>query len=259
MTSAVLARSGYLAGEDARRGEELSRALAKPAVKAIVAGRGGYGAMRLLESLTLGPLAAAPRWVVGFSDVTALHGAASEAGVASIHGPNVSGLGRTSPVNRAAWLAALERPEAGAAWPGLSVVHRGQRGVARGPTTGGNLALVAAMAAAGHAAVPEGAVLVLEDTDEKPYRVDRMLTSLRLCGALGRASAVVFGGFTRCAAGADRVSVEEVLAERTRDLGVPVLAGAPFGHGDENRAFILGREAVVIAGDIGTVTFPPVG
>jgi muramoyltetrapeptide carboxypeptidase len=110
---------------------------------------------------------------------------------------------------------------------------------------GGNLALVHAMAAAGRLALPEGAILALEDVTEAPYRVDRMLTSLQLGGQLARASAIVFGGFDRCLPGPDGRTVNDVLEERTRALGVPVLAGAPFGHGAENEAFVVGAPARV--------------
>ena len=201
--------------------------------------------MRVIERLSLASAVRSPRWIVGFSDVTALHVEASAAGLASIHGPNVTGLGRASPAVRAAWIAALERPGAEMAWSGLAVVHPGS---ARGQVWGGNLALLDAMAAAGRLALPERCVLVIEEVDERPYRVDRMLTSLRMGGYLARAAGIVFGGFTGCGAGADGVTVEQILAERTADLGVPVLAGAPFGHGEDNRAFVIGREAVIGAG-----------
>jgi muramoyltetrapeptide carboxypeptidase len=113
---------------------------------------------------------------------------------------------------------------------------------------GGNLALLHAMAAAGRLAVPDGAVVALEDVTEAPYRVDRMLTSLRLGGHLERASAIVLGGFDRCVPGPDGRTVDEVLHERTRDLGIPVVAGAPFGHGAVNEAFVLGSP-VRVEGD----------
>lgn len=250
MTSGVLARSGYLAGDDSRRACEIAEALREPDVKAVIAGRGGYGVTRLLEALDLGALRASPRWIVGFSDITALHVLAARAGVASIHGPNVTGLGRTSPRNRGAWLAALERPHAEARWSGLETVYPGR---ARGQAFGGNLALLEAMAAAGRLHLPPGCVLLLEDVDERPYRVDRMLTSLLAGGHLRRAAAIVLGGFARCPTGKDGVTVEQVLAERTSGLGIPVLAGAPFGHGADNLAVVLGRDASV--GDA-EVTFP---
>jgi muramoyltetrapeptide carboxypeptidase len=99
------------------------------------------------------------------------------------------------------------------------------------------------MAAAGRWRPPEGAILVLEDVTERPYRLDRMLTSLRLGGHFARVAGVVLGEFIQCEPGPDGVVAAEVLAERTRDLGVPVVAGAPFGHGARNDAFTLGARA----------------
>jgi muramoyltetrapeptide carboxypeptidase len=243
MGPGVLERDGFLAGSDARRAEELARAMRDPDVKAVVAVRGGYGVMRLLDRLPWDALARRPRWLVGFSDVTALHAEAWRAGLATIHAPNVTGLGRDAdPAVRAAWLAALEGPSRPHAWRGLRVVHSG---VAEGLVVGGNLSLLHAMAAAGRLELPAGAVVVIEDVTEAPYRVDRMLTSLRLGGHLARASAIVLGGFDRCNPGPDGRNVDEVLEERTRDLGIPVLAGAPFGHAAHNEAFVLGTRARV--------------
>jgi muramoyltetrapeptide carboxypeptidase len=241
IVAGVLARDGYLAGSDARRATELSSALLDPEVKAVVAARGGYGAMRIIDHLPWLELVRRPKWIVGFSDVTALHAMAWRSGVASIHASNVTGLGpEVTAATRAGWLASLERPSLTRVWPGLRVVHAG---AARGPVVGGNLSLLHAMAAAGRLVVPRGAILALEDVAESPYRVDRMLTSLRLGGHLTHACALVFGGFERCAPGSDGRTVDAVIEERTADLGVPVLAGAPFGHGVRNEAFVLGSPA----------------
>jgi muramoyltetrapeptide carboxypeptidase len=243
MATSVLERDGYLAGSDARRRLELQAAFAHPEAKAIVAVRGGYGALRVAHDLDWSALARRPKWIVGFSDVTVLHAMAWRAGVASVHGPNVLGLGwPASPGVRAAWLAAVERPRAGRVWRGLHVIHAGR---ASGPLVGGNLAMVHAVAAAGALSIPWGAVLALEDVTEAPYRVDRMLTSLLLGGHLARASAIVFGGFDRCPAGADGRTVDEVLDERTRSLGIPVLSRCPFGHGAHNEAFVIGLPAAI--------------
>jgi muramoyltetrapeptide carboxypeptidase len=246
--ASIFARTGYLAGDDARRGAELGDAMRDPEVKVIVAARGGYGAMRLLDDLPWEALAKHPKWIVGFSDVTAIHAAAWAAGVASVHGPNVTGLGRTaSPRTRAAWLSRLETPDAPRLWAGLQAIRAGD---AAGLVVGGNLALVHAMAAAGRLRIPDGAVLALEDVSEAPYRVDRMLTSLRLGGHLDRASAIVFGEFERSIPGPDGPTLDEVLAERTEHLGIPVVRGAPFGHGARNDAFILGKPARVAGGAV---------
>jgi muramoyltetrapeptide carboxypeptidase len=252
ITPGVLEREGYLAGSDERRRAELDAALSDPDAKAIVAVRGGYGSLRIALDLDWAKLARKPKWLVGFSDVTALHAMAWRAGVASIHGPNVTGLGfAASPAIRAAWLASLERPNAPRVWRGLRVICGGR---AQGPIVGGNLAMIHAMAAAGGLAIPEGAVLALEDVTEAPYRVDRMLTSLRLGGHLAPASAIVFGGFERCGPGPDGRTIDDVLEERTRSLGIPVLAHAPFGHGANNEAFVMGTVALVADGEIHLTT-----
>lgn len=248
VASSVLSRSGYLAGDDARRAGELARAFLDPEVKAVLCARGGYGVTRILRALPWEAFARSPKWIVGFSDVTALHLEATALGVASVHGPHVTGLGldAVDPRGRLAFLRALEGGPI-APWEGLDAIVAGE---ARGPVAGGNLALVEAQAAAGRLRVPEGAVLALEDVTERPYRIDRMLTSLREGGHLARAAAVVFGGFERCDPGPDGVVVADVVAERTRDLGVPVYAGAPFGHGAPNRAFVLGATATVGGGRV---------
>ncbi|HVJ91128.1 MAG TPA: LD-carboxypeptidase [Labilithrix sp.] len=238
----IVTRQGYLAGADAARASVLARAMIDPAVEAIVCARGGYGAMRILDELPWDDFALRPKKLVGFSDVTALHVVANARGVATVHGPNVTGLGRSiTAAERASLIATLEDGTL-ASWSNLHVLVPGQ---ARGPVIGGNLALVSAMAAAGRLVVPKGAFLLLEDLNERPYRIDRMLTSLLLGGHLATAGAIVFGGFTQCDAGPDGVSVRDVLVDRTRMLGVPVVAGAPFGHGAPNHAFVLGREAVL--------------
>ena len=104
------------------------------------------------------------------------------------------------------------------------------------------------MAAANALVVPEGAIVLLEDVTERPYRVDRMLTSLLEGGHLSRASAIVFGDFSQCDPGPEGVTIDDVLAERARMLRIPVYSGAPFGHGDRNEAFTLGAPATLQAG-----------
>jgi muramoyltetrapeptide carboxypeptidase len=243
----ALARDGYLAGDDERRSDELARAMLDTEAKAVVVARGGYGTMRILDELPWNALARRPKWMVGFSDATALHAMTWRAGLASVHAPNVTGLGRDPFVStRFAWLASLERPMWEHAWRKLRVVHPGQ---AEGPIVGGNLTLVHAMAVAGRLSVPQAAVLALEDVGEAAYRIDRMLTSLKLGGYFARASAIVFGSFDRCTSDFDGGQpVEDVLERCTRRLGIPVLAGAPFGHGAKNEAFVLGAQ-VRVEGD----------
>ncbi len=108
LSAGALSRDGFLAGNDARRRDEILRAIADNDVRAIVAARGGYGAMRIVDELPWDDFARHPKWIVGFSDITALHAMAWRAGVASVHGPNVTGLGpEASPAIRAAWISSL--------------------------------------------------------------------------------------------------------------------------------------------------------
>jgi muramoyltetrapeptide carboxypeptidase len=240
----ILRRDGFLAGSDEARAAVLARAMTDPSVDAIVCARGGYGAMRILDSLPWNAFGARPKWLCGFSDVTALHAMTTARGIVSVHGPNVTGMGRSmTPAERLTVLDALEGRGFGS-WRGLEILH-GRAPQARGVVVGGNLALVEAMAAAGKLVVPDGAMFVLEDVTERPYRIDRMLTSLMLGAYFKKASALIFGGFSRCDPGPDGATVRDVLRERTAGLGLPVLAGAPFGHGAPNEAFYLGAEAVL--------------
>ncbi len=234
----LFSRSGYLAGSDERRRQELAELLAAPEVKAILAVRGGYGLSRIAHELPWGQFLRSPRWLLGFSDVTALHAEATRLGVASIHGPMVAALGRCDAVCRAETLLALERPDAPQRLTGLVPLAPGR---ASGPLVGGNLTVLHACAAAGRMELPDNCILLLEDVTERPYRVDRALTTLLVGGHLRRVAGVLLGDFTDCGPGADGVRVEEVLGERLGALGVPVLLGAPVGHGARNKPVVLGQ------------------
>lgn len=249
--ASVGARTGFLAGNDATRAGSMLDAVRDPTIRALFATRGGHGALRLLEEW--GPsladaLAADPKPIVGFSDITALHGAWSRAGVASIHGAMLAALGRgaVSALDRDTLVAALEGGVS-PAWEGLSTLAGGS---ARGPAAGGNLAVLAAML--GTPWMPElrGRVVFLEDIAERPYRVDRMLTSLRASGALRGVAAVVLGEFVDCEPGPDGVTILDVLRERVGSLGVPVLAGGPFGHGARIAPVVFGAPVHVADGRV---------
>lgn len=231
----VKARHGYLAGDDDRRRDELRAALADPDVRALVVARGGFGATRIVADVDWSLLARDPKWIVGFSDVTALHVEATRVGVASLHAPMLAWLGADD-VAREPWIAALEEGDF-PAWNGLEVVRAGH---VEGVAFGGNLALLEACAAMGRLRVPDDAILFVEDCTERPYRLDRMLTSLLVGGHLARVRGVVLGEWTDCNPGPDGWTADAVVRERLGSLGVPMLAGAPFGHGKVNLPFPIG-------------------
>jgi len=238
----IFTARGYLAGEDVRRARELDAALDEPDVRAILCARGGYGASRFAHRIEWSRLRSSPRWLVGFSDVTALHVEAARQGVASIHGPNVTALGQGNAPLREALIDALERPHHVRRFDRLDVLASGR---VEGPLHGGNLTLLHACAAAGRLALPRGVVLFLEDVTERPYRIDRMLATLVAGGHLDAVSAFVLGDFTDCAPGRDGVTVLDVVREVLLPLGKPIVAGVPSGHGLVNEPLILGSHARV--------------
>jgi muramoyltetrapeptide carboxypeptidase len=246
----LLSRQGYLAGDDAARLADLMEALQQPDVAAIVPARGGYGATRLLPSLDVAQVARAAKWLVGFSDVTALHALWARAGLCSIHGPMVCSLPEASPAVQAAWFALL----AGAAPTPLTDLTCIRAGRAEGRLFGGNLTVLAALVGTPYLPALDDVVLVLEDIGERPYRLDRMLTTLQQSGFFRGVHAIVLGQFSDCQPGPDRVSAQSVLEERLGALGIPVLANAPVGHVPENWPLLFGAQAVVDA-DAGRVDF----
>lgn len=236
----IFSREGYLAGSDERRLRELAQAFEDPRISAIVAARGGYGLSRIAHRLPWEALVAAPKWIIGFSDITALHIEIASRNLASIHAHMACGLGRADSTERARWLSAVEEPLIERSWAGLESILDGH---AEGPLFGGNLCLIHSAAASGSLKIPDGAIVLFEDVGERPYRVDRMLTGLIVGGHLERASGIVLGDFTDCAPGPDGVRIEDVLRERLDRLGIPVAMGLPCGHGDRSDPLVLGAPA----------------
>jgi muramoyltetrapeptide carboxypeptidase len=235
MSEGIFEREGYLAGDDPRRLAELWAALEEPETAAILCARGGYGTMRLLDRLPTDRIRRARKLLVGFSDVTALHAAWARAGLRSLHGPMVATLGdaREGLVDRFVGALTGGRP---APRPLEPVVP----GRAEAPLLGGNLAVLASLSGTPYFPPLAGSVLFLEDVGERPYRVDRMLTQLRLAGVFAEVAGVVVGAFTECKPGPDGVTVESVLRDRLGDLRVPVAFGLPAGHVEDNLELPLG-------------------
>jgi len=237
----------YLAGPDAVRAGSLRRALTDPGVSAVFCARGGSGAGRLLPVLDLH--AAPLRLFVGFSDVTVVHAALQTLGRSSIHAPVVTQLAdQPEPV--------LDRLfqllEGGLPGP-LSGATPLFPGIAEGPLLGGNLAVFATLLGTPWLPDTRGAVLLLEDANEEPYRIDRLWTHLRNAGVFAGLAGIALGDFTRCERpGADFTSrdVLRTLAEETR---VPCAAGFPVGHGEVNMPLSLGTRVRLDAG-AGTLT-----
>jgi len=230
-------RHRYLAGDDARRLAELTGALADPQVRGVFCARGGYGATRLLRELAAGAPPGEPKPLVGFSDITALHLWLQSHGRISIHGPVLTQLGRLPEATRRRLFELLESRTPA---PPLTGTGTYVGGSAEGPLLGGNLSVFSRIMGTSCMPPLEGAVLLLEDQGERPYRLDRMWTHLELAGVFRRVRGVVLGSFTACEEPGAPYTSAEVLRELARATGLPCAAGFPIGHGEVNEPVPLG-------------------
>lgn len=255
---------GYLAGSDQRRADEFNEAFADPEVDGVLCVRGGYGCMRMLPLVDFEKVKANPKLLLGFSDITALHAAMNKAGVVSFHGPGpASGLGgKEGPTDFTAKyvVRAVEASPESPAGPyvvdvpeSVSKVDSFGKGKATGRLVGGNLSLISALEGTPYAIDTQDAILMIEDVNEAPYRIDRMVQQLKLTGKLDGIKGVVLGKFTEDFVREDKLTDDKrfdatgVLRQYFENLGVPVLVNFPIGHFPQNCTVPLGGEVEIDA------------
>ncbi len=225
----VFAATGHLAGDDERRKGELLAALRSDS-RALILARGGYGLLRIAADLAEVP----PKLLIGYSDATVLHERWWRAGVPSIHGPMCTQLGE-GPAALARLSALLEGKDPGAIdWE----PDTAQGGRVEGVLRGGNLASLASLCGTPLQPQFQDALVLLEDLNEAPYRLDRLLTQLLLSGALEGARGFMVGDLT--SPGEEPAGRIDAVAERLLPLEVPVVFGAPFGHAGRNQPVAFG-------------------
>ena len=249
----VFARQRYTAGDAALRASAFRRAWTDPSIAALMAVRGGYGSVHLLPLLDPVEMARTPKAFIGYSDNTSLLSwLTQQCGLVGFHGPMIDG--RFAKGESAYDLDTFTRVLTRAA-PAGSITHPHveslRRGEARGMLLGGTLTQLLASLGTPYAFdPPPGHVLFIDEVAERPYRIDRMITQLRLSGLLARASAIVFGELPRCDEPADSgPAIKAVVAELLADFPGPVLFGLPSGHTDGACMTLpFGVEARVLAG-----------
>lgn len=248
------AAHGVYAASHQARAEQLQAALAGTAdgtYDAIWAVRGGAGTGRLLpavEAALVRALACRLPWVVGFSDLTALHARLQAHGCQSLHAANLTNLDDWGAQAQQQLFAALGRAPCTPVRFGLRLVGGAPPPRLGGPLVGGNLTVLASLCGTGTLPTWAGGVLVLEDVAEAPYRLDRCLAQLVQAGALRGVRAVVLGQLTRCGRAE---TLEALLAETLAPLGVPLWAGAPVGHEASSLPALLGATATLERSDAG--------
>lgn len=231
-SDAVFARAAFSAGAPDVRARDFMRAWSDPGIAALVAIRGGYGSVEILPRLSASSPPGQPKVFVGYSDNTSvLSWLTCQWGVPAIHGPMIDRRLGAGPAgyDEASFLALLQ----GGA--GLELQPDGveslRAGEARGPMFGGTITQLAASLGTPFAfGPPAGCVLLLEDVNERPFRLHRLLTQLRLAGLFARACALVFGEMPGCDDADGGVTARDVIADVTRDFAGPVVVGFPSGH-----------------------------
>lgn len=246
---------GRYAGTVEERVSDIRWALNDPSVKAIICNRGGYGTIQLIDMMTMAEIKASPKWLVGFSDITTLHGLFSRSGVMSIQGTMSSFLAKggtddTSTLMRDLLLGNVPRYE-------LPANKQNITGKASGVLVGGNLCtFVPNLGSQADATMGKDIILFVEEVEESMHNIDRQMRILQMHGVLDRCKGIILGEFTDCGTEFTYESVEAMLHEMLKDYDIPVLCGFPGGHGDVNLPLVMGAPVTIdVRSDGATLQF----
>ena len=255
-TENVKSKYGYLAGEDEVRAKDLNHMFENDKVDGIFCIRGGYGVARILRQINYDAIKANPKVLVGYSDITALHYAIySQTGLVTFHGPVATSTFNEFSINN--FVKTVMNPEAKTVFTPADDSEKGseyktyvsREGKAKGELVGGNLSIAVTFLGTKYDVDYKNKILYLEEVDEKPYRVDRMLTHLYQAGKLEEVSGIALGVFSDCdskvgsAQGERSLSLQEVLYDKLYDLGIPVIYGLSFGHVENKYTIPFGINA----------------
>lgn len=242
----VNARHGYFAGTDEQRASDLMNMFQDPEVDGIMCIRGGWGCNRILPLLDFEVIKINPKVLCGFSDITSLHMAIyQKSDVITFHGP----------VGKSVWTDLTTDAFKRILWEGDPAVFMPLKqhndsfvvtpGIAKGKLLGGNLTVLTSMIGSTYLPSFDGAILFLEDIGENVYRIDRMLTQLKMAGILDQLSGFVFGKCTDCEAGNNSLTLQQVLDDHVKPLQIPAFYGAMISHEDDNITLPIGIEAEI--------------
>ena len=230
---------GYLAGDDIHRASMIHRFFSDPSVDAVLCARGGYGSMRILPLIDYSVIRSHPKIFIGFSDITVLLTALyTRCAMVTYHGPVVTSLGVGSAQTGNALVSAISSRQ-----PIVIKSKNGtvlNPGVAEGPVIGGNLTLLSHLVGTPYASQYDDHILFLEDCNESPYRIDRMLTQMRLSGCLDGIAGLFLGQFKNCGS---PDTIREIIVDIFRDRDIPVLDGFDIGHERTNLTLPIGISA----------------
>ncbi|MGA3113581.1 MAG: LD-carboxypeptidase [Syntrophobacteraceae bacterium] len=236
----IFKKQSYLAGTDLDRLQDLTEAVMDPKIEAIICIRGGYGSGRLLPQIPFSSFRRNPKIFIGHSDITFLHfGLMSKAGWTTFHGPNLTGMSEAP--QRAESVLKVLSGEASYEWrfDREQIVRPGS---VKGRVLGGNLSCFVHLLGTPYIPDMSGALLLIEDSGEALYRLDRMMNHLKLAGILPLLGAILLGEFTACAENDD---VCRMVMDHVTEYDFPVVQGLPFGHGSRNEVIPFGAPFVL--------------
>lgn len=237
-------KKGYLAGTDENRAQLINRFFSQKKIKAILCARGGFGSLKVLPLLDYQAIQKNPKIFVGFSDISALLWAFYiQCNLVCFHGPTVTGLARATQETKSSLLLSLTTNPKREIEPQKGFTIRS--GYASGPLVGGNLTTLCHLVGTPYTLNFNGKILMIEDKGEAVYRIDRMLSQMKLAGCFDGIKGLVVGSFEDCG---KLDEIYDVIAETFRHAEIPVLAGFDIGHGKTNITVPIGLTATLDAG-----------
>lgn len=230
------------AGTDEERAKDFQQQLDNPDIKAIWCARGGYGTVRILDLLDFSNFKKSPKWIIGYSDITALHAHVHNTEIASLHAEMPTLIHKKSTVTKSSLKNVLFGEQPNYQWKSNSKIYR--NGVGEGELIGGNLSVLYSLCGSASAINPTGKILFLEDLDEYLYHIDRMMQNLKRNNWFENLAGLIIGGMTEMNDNTIPFgqTAEEIIWDIVKNYEFPVCFDFPAGHIQDNKALTFGRK-----------------
>ena len=253
----VFTQANHFAGTDEQRCQDFQEALDNPEVKAIWSARGGYGSVRILDQLDFSKFKENPKWIIGYSDITAFHNHVHNLGVETLHAMMGTSM-QDDPVDITETIETFRKALFGEQLKyTIKSSKENRKGTAEGVLVGGNIAILASMLGSDSQLNTDGKILFIEEIGEYKYAIDRMLQSLKRAGYFNKVKGIIVGDMTKIRKNTTPwgSSIEQLILDIVPN-NIPVLFGFPAGHEPDNRALIMGRTVKLSVADrLSTVSF----
>jgi muramoyltetrapeptide carboxypeptidase len=239
-----LGEHNYFSGTDVERLQDFQFGINHPEVKAILCARGGYGCVRILDSINWAGMLREPKWIGGFSDVTVFHHRLQKLGIASLHSTMPLNFEKNTPQALETFKSALSGKSCKI---DCSKSEGNKFGTAEGEIVGGNLSIIYSLLGTPDAYSFKDKILFLEDLSEQWYHIDRMFFALQKCGALDQIKGLILGGFTdmKDTEKTFGLKLKEIVLQHFTFRKIPIVFDFPVGHFEDNRTIIIGKKAVL--------------